>query len=517
MAIVEPLSPTPDGHRRLRLRSTSDNQPIHEITVNTKEDVDAALARAKAAQLQWAKVPIAERARIVRGAIDRLVEQREQVIADIRADTGKTRAEMLMVEIIAACDAINHWSSCAVRDLSDEVRKTHAFMRPLKKLLIHYRPLGVVGIITPWNGPFALAVNPTTQALVAGNAVLLKPSEVAPRSGDWTARIFHEAGVPEDLLQVLHGDGETGAALVNAGVQKISFTGSVATGKKIALACAEQLIPCSLELGGKDAMIVCADADLERAANGAVFNSIFNTGHVCMGVERVYVVESVADEFERLLEEKVREVRYAGSSSGELSEIGSLFWDRQLPIIESHVADAKEKGAEVVVGGEADTSGGIFYKPTLIRKVDHTMDIMRKETFGPIVSVMRVKDEDEAIRMANDSDYGLSGSVWTRDDQKGIEIAKQLETGSVHINDASISYGVLEAPFGGMKDSGVGQVNGKGALRSYTFQQPIIIDRWKRKTEQHWYPHTEKTAEDLEQAVKYVYGTWVKKLWFMGK
>jgi acyl-CoA reductase-like NAD-dependent aldehyde dehydrogenase len=517
MAIVEPLSPTPDGHRRLRLRSTSDNQPIHEITVNTKEDVDAALARAKAAQLQWAKVPIAERARIVRGAIDRLVEQREQVIADIRADTGKTRAEMLMVEIIAACDAINHWSSCAVRDLSDEVRKTHAFMRPLKKLLIHYRPLGVVGIITPWNGPFALAVNPTTQALVAGNAVLLKPSEVAPRSGDWTARIFHEAGVPEDLLQVLHGDGETGAALVNAGVQKISFTGSVATGKKIALACAEQLIPCSLELGGKDAMIVCADADLERAANGAVFNSIFNTGHVCMGVERVYVVESVADEFERLLEEKVREVRYAGSSSGELSEIGSLFWDRQLPIIESHVADAKEKGAEVVVGGEADTSRGIFYKPTLIRKVDHTMDIMRKETFGPIVSVMRVKDEDEAIRMANDSDYGLSGSVWTRDDQKGIEIAKQLETGSVHINDASISYGVLEAPFGGMKDSGVGQVNGKGALRSYTFQQPIIIDRWKRKTEQHWYPHTEKTAEDLEQAVKYVYGTWVKKLWFMGK
>ena len=517
MAIVEPLSPTPDGHRRLRLRSTSDNQPIHEITVNTKEDVDAALVRAKAAQREWAKVPIAERARIVRGAIDRLVEQREQIIADIRADTGKTRAEMLMVEIIAACDAINHWSSCAVRDLSDEVRKTHAFMRPLKKLLMHSRPLGVIGIITPWNGPFALAVNPTTQALLAGNAVLLKPSEVAPRSGDWTARIFHEAGVPQDLLQVLHGDGETGAALVDAGVQKISFTGSVATGKKIALACAAQLIPCSLELGGKDAMIVCADADLERAANGAVFNSIFNTGHVCMGVERVYVVESVADEFERLLEEKVSEVRYAGSSSGKVSEIGSLFWDRQLPIIESHVADAREKGADIAVGGEADTNGGIFYKPTLIRKVDHTMDIMRKETFGPIVSVMRVKDEDEAIRMANDSEYGLSGSVWTRDDQKGIEIAKQLETGSVHINDASISYGVLEAPFGGMKDSGVGQVNGKGALRSYTFQQPIIIDRWKRKTEQHWYPHTEKTAEELEQAVKYVYGTWVKKLWFMGK
>jgi len=169
------------------------------------------------------------------------------------------------------------------------------------------------------------------------------------------------------------------------------------------------------------------------------------------------------------------------------------------------------------VGGEADTSGGLFYKPTLIRNADHTMDVMRKETVGPIVSIMRVKDEDEAIRLANDSEYGLSGSVWTSDDQKGIAIAKQMETGSVQINDASISYGVLEAPFGGMKDSGLGQVNGKGALRSYTFQQPIIIDRWKRKTEQHWYPHTDKTAEELDQMVKYVYGTWMKKLPFMRK
>lgn len=517
MAIVEPLAPTSDGRRRLGLRSTSNNEPIHEITVNTKEDVDAALGRARAAQKEWAKVPIGERAGIVRGAIDRLVERREEAIADIRADTGKTRAETLMVEIIAACDAINHWCACAVRDLSDEVRKTHAFMRPLKKLVMHYRPLGVVGVITPWNGPFALAVNPTVQAILAGNAVLLKPSEVAPRSGDWMARILHEAGVPEDLVQVLHGDGETGAALVNAGVQKISFTGSVATGKKIALACAEQLIPCTLELGGKDAMIVCADADLERAANGAVFASIFNCGHVCMGVERVYVVESVADEFERLVEEKVREVRYAGSHSDEVSEIGSLFWDRQLPIIERHVEDARNKGADIVVGGEADTDAGVFYKPTFVRHTDHTMDIMRHETFGPIVSVMRVKDEDEAIRMANDSDYGLSGSVWTKDNRKGIELAKQLETGSVLINDASVAYGVLEAPFGGMKDSGVGQVNGKGALRSYTFHQPIIIDRWTRKTEQHWYPHTEKTAEELDQLVKYVYGTWMKKLPFMGK
>jgi len=517
MAIVEPIESTPDGHRRLSLRSTSDNQRFHEITVNTKEDVAAALERATAAQRDWAKVPVERRAEIVRGAVDRLVAHREQIIHDIRQDTGKTRAETLMVEIIAACDAITHWSACAVADLSDEVRRTHGFFRPLKKLIMHYRPLGVIGVITPWNGPFALAVNPTVQALLAGNAVLLKPSEVAPRAGDWAARILHEAGVPKDVLQVLHGDGETGAALVTAGVQKISFTGSVATGRKIAVACAEQLIPCTLELGGKDAMIVCADANLERAASGAVFTSMFNTGHVCMGVERVYVVESVADEFERLVEQKVREVRYAGSSSGKLSEIGALFWDRQLPIIEKHIDDAKRKGAEVVVGGEVDKTSGLFFKPTFVKNLDHTMDLMKHETFGPIVSVMRVEDEEEAIRLANDCDYGLSGSVWTNDDAKGIEIAKQLETGSVQLNDASTAYGVLEAPFGGMKESGLGQVNGKGALRSYTFQQPIIVDRWKRNTEQHWYPHTDKTAEELDQMVKYVYGTWIKKLWFMGK
>lgn len=516
MAIVENLPAADDGRRRLGLRSTATNESVREITVSTADDVAVALTRAKDAQRRWAEVPVAERARIVRRSLDALVKHRNEIIDAICADTGKTRADALMIEIIASCDFINHWCARAVESLSDEVRKTHGFMRPLKKLIMHYRPLGVVGVITPWNGPFALAVNPSVQALLAGNAVLLKPSEVAPSAGDWAARILHGAGVPKDLFQVLHGDGETGAALVRAGVQKISFTGSVATGKKIAAACAEQLIPCTLELGGKDAMIVCADANLERAANGAVFNSTFNSGHVCVGVERIYVVESVADEFERLIEAKVRELRY-GKSGSTVSELGPVFWDRQMPIIESHVQDAKDKGAEVVVGGEADKDAGLYFKPTFIRKVDHTMDLMRHETFGPIVSVMRVKDEQEAIRLANDSEYGLSGSVWTKDNEKGIEIAKQLETGSVCINDASISYGVLEAPFGGMKDSGLGQVNGPNALRRFTFQQPIVVDRWQRKTEQHWYPYTEKTAQELDQMVKLLYGTVIKKLPFLAK
>ena len=511
MAIVEPQSPTTEGRRRLALRSTATNELLGEITVSNADDVAQALERAKAAQKEWARVPVTERAKIVSGAVDLLVKHRNEVIETIRRDTGKTHADALMVEVIAALDFITHWSARAVRDLSDEPIKPHGFLRALKKLVMHYRPLGVVGVITPWNGPFALAINPTVQALLAGNAVLLKPSEVAPHSANWAVRLLREAGVPKDAVQVLHGDGETGAALVRAGVDKVSFTGSVGTGKKIAVACAEQLIPCTLELGGKDAMIVCADADLERAAGGAVFASVFNSGHVCMGVERVYVVESVADEFERIVEKKLRELRVG---AGDDCDVGALFWDRQLSIIERHIEDAKAKGAEVVLGGKAITNGGIFYPPTLVRNVDHSMDLMKDETFGPIVSIMRVKDEDEALRLANDSEYGLSGSVWTKDTKKGLELAKRMETGSVLVNDASMIYGILEAPFGGMKHSGLGQVNGVGSLRSYTFAQPVGIDRRALKAEPHWFPHDAKTIKDLDGMVKLIYGTFLKKLRF---
>ncbi len=511
MAIVEPLAETSEGRRRLGIRSPATRERVGEIVVSRREEVEAAVAKARDAQREWARVPIAERARIVRSAIDILVERRQEVVETIINETGKTRLEALMMEIVPGCDYLNFWSQRAVRELSDEKRKLHGYLRPVKKLIMHYRPLGVVGVITPWNGPFSLAINPTTQAVLAGNAVILKPSEVAPYSGDWAIKLLREAGVPEGVVQTVHGDGETGGALVNGGVQKISFTGSVSTGKKIAAACAEQLIPYSLELGGKDAMIVCADADLERAAGGAVFNSMLNSGHVCMGVERVYVVESVADEFEERVANIVRELRYG---AGDDVDVGAVFWDRQLPIIERHIEDAKRKGAEIVVGGEADTSKGLFYKPTFVRNVNHSMELMREETFGPIVSVMRVKDEEEAIRLANDSHYGLSGSVWTRDIQKGIEIAKRMETGSVIINDAAMAYGAPEAPFGGVKDSGVGHVNGLGALRSYTHQQPIIIHRWAQKRERVWYPHTPKTIEEIDGMIRIIYGTALKKLGF---
>lgn len=266
MAIIRTLPDTAAGRRRLALVSPVDRRRLGELEVSGRGDVDEAVARARAAQPGWAALPVRERARIVGRALDVLVRRRDEIIETVHAETGKPRVEALTMEIVPACDFLNHWSARAERALRPERRGLHGYLRPFKTLFVHYRPLGVVGVITPWNGPFVLSLNPVAQALLAGNAVILKPSEVTPYSGEWVVRILREAGVPADVVQVLHGDGETGAALVEAGLDKISFTGSVATGRKIGAACGAALTPCTLELGGKDAMIVCADADLERAA-----------------------------------------------------------------------------------------------------------------------------------------------------------------------------------------------------------------------------------------------------------
>ncbi len=380
----------------------------------------------------------------------------------------------------------------------------------MKKLQVVYRPLGVVGIITPWNGPFILGVNPTAQALVAGNAVLLKPSEVTPRSGALVAEIFREAGLPDGVLQVLTGDGETGAALCEAGVDKVCFTGSVATGRRVAVACAERLIPCTLELGGKDPMIVCADADVESAAAGALAGAYMNTGQYCCGTERVYVVDEVADAF---IDEVVRRAgQLRQGASGEF-DVGAIFWDRQLDVIERHMADAVAKGAAVRVGGRRNPAlKGLYYEPTVLTDVDNDMQIMRDETFGPILPIMRVRDEEEALRLANDSGYGLSATVWTKDVYKGAEIAKRLESGGVCINDMTMTYGCPEAPFGGLKNSGVGQVNGQSGLRTYCHTLPIVTDRFGGKQVRSFYPYTAKKDASLKRIIRLVFDGPLRRL-----
>src|SRR5271166_1823658 len=301
---VETAAGASGARRRLRLRNPATLDPIGEIEVQTEQDVRAAVERARKAQPGWAALRFADRARYLKRAVAILLERQDDFLDVILRETGKPRAEALAVEIFAACDALSFYAKRAKRILADRSMPVH--LLKTKKLRISYRPLGVVGIITPWNFPFILSLNPTAQALMAGNTVVLKPSEVTPFSGRLVGDLFREAGLPADVLTVVEGDGETGGALVEAGVDKISFTGSVRTGRKVGEACGRNLVPCTLELGGKDPMVVCADADIARAAQGAVFGAFMNAGQFCCSTERVYVVEGVADEFTRQVVERTK-------------------------------------------------------------------------------------------------------------------------------------------------------------------------------------------------------------------
>jgi succinate-semialdehyde dehydrogenase/glutarate-semialdehyde dehydrogenase len=362
----------------------------------------------------------------------------------------------------------------------------------------------VVGVISPWNGPFVLSIVPTIQALMAGNAVVLKPSSVTPFSGKLVGDLFQAAGLPEGVMNVILGDSETGQALLESGVNKISFTGSVEVGRHVAEECAKRLIPCTLELGGKDPMIVCADADLNNAAGGAVSGCFVNTGQYCCGTERVYVVEAIADEFIKNVVERVKKLRQG--SDGEF-DIGTTFWPQQIPVIEAHIADAVSKGARVLLGGQRNLKlKGVYFEPTVIIDVDHSMSIMREETFGPVIPIMRVCDEEEAIRMANDSHFGLSSNVWTKDTAKGLAIGQRIQSGSVNVNDMAITYGVPEAPFGGVKDSGLGRVNGEMGLRSYCNIKPIIIDLFGGAQTANMYPTSLATVKVIQDTIRAMWG-----------
>jgi succinate-semialdehyde dehydrogenase/glutarate-semialdehyde dehydrogenase len=503
MAIYERIADAP--RRRYRVTSPVSLAPIGEFECATAEDVRAAVERARKAQASWAELTVRQRTAYAWRLLDQFVKRQDEIVDAVIQETGKARSEAIGMEVFACCDAIAYYAKRAPRFLAPEKRRIHGLLGFAKRLRLVYKPLGVVGLITPWNGPVVLTVNPLVQALLAGNAVVHKPSEVTPFSALLVKKLTDDAGFPPDLYQVVQGDGETGAALIEAGVDKVSFTGSVATGRKVAEACGRRLIPATLELGGKDAMIVCADADLERAAQGALLGSCMNTGHYCCGTERIYVDEKVHDRF---VEKVVAAAQQLRQRDTEETDVGAVFWDRQMEIIEGHMADAVAKGAKVLVGGRRNpTLPGLYYEPTVVVDVSHDMELMRKETFGPIVAIQKVRDEEEALRLANDSEYGLNGNVWTTDPEKGQRLAERMETGGVCVNDMAITYGVPEAPFGGVKASGVGQVNGAQGIRGYCHVHPIISDRKGKGPIQGGYPYTRKGEDGMQKFIRFLWGT----------
>jgi len=510
MALFEPI-PSESDRRRYRVKSPVTLEVIGEFESARSADVKEAVARARKAQHDWAQRSFDERAEVLWRLVDVIVKRQEDLIDVVVQETGKPRNEAISMEVVAPCMQISHYAKHARRYLKTRRRRASGLMRFSKKLTLVYQPLGVVGLITPWNGPVALAANPMAQALMAGNAVVHKPSEVTPLSAVLLEELTREAGFPEGLYQVVQGDGETGAALIESGVDKVSFTGSVATGRKVGEACGRQLIPCTLELGGKDAMIVCRDADLDRAAEGAVRGSFFNTGHYCCGTERVYVPEAIYEPFVEKVVAQAKALRQTDSGEGD---VGAVFWDRQMDIIESHMQDARAKGAQVLVGGARDRSlSGYFFPPTVVVDVDHEMDLMCHETFGPIVAIQKVRDEEEALELANDSDYGLSGNIWTRDLARGEQLATRMVTGSVSVNDIAVTYGIPEAPFGGLKSSGVGQVNGELGIRGYCHLHPIILDTSRKAM--GGYPYTLESAAGLQKFVRFVFGNRFLRRWLV--
>ena len=368
-------------------------------------------------------------------------------------------------------------------------------------------------MIGPWNYPLTNSFGDCIPALAAGNAVILKPSEITPLTSMLMADMLRESGMPDDVYQVATGYGETGTALVDE-ADFIMFTGSTKTGKKVAERAAQSLTPVGLELGGKDPMIVLADADLERAANGAAFYSMQNSGQTCISVERVYVEEPVYDEFVAKVRDKVGSLRQGRPGDPGSVDVGAMTFPPQLDIIEDHVKDAVEKGAKVEVGGHAKTEGGRFYEPTVLTGVDHSMKAMTEETFGPTLPIMKVKDADEAVKMANDSPYGLAASVWTKDTAKGEAVARRIEAGAVCVNDVMVNFAVTEVPMGGIKESGIGRRHGAEGIRKFCYQKSVVVDRFGLKSELTWFPNTAAKLKGLKRVMRLLYRSGLRRKLF---
>jgi acyl-CoA reductase-like NAD-dependent aldehyde dehydrogenase len=469
------------------------------------ERVKALVDRARAAQAAWQALGFDGRAEIMYELRRWLVDNRERVIGTIVEETGKPPEEAMLTELLYVCESLGFWAKQGPKYLADERVRTHSPLLLGKRVVVRYRPCGVVGVIGPWNYPLTNNFGDAIPALVAGNSVVLKPSELTPLSSMLIEEGFRAAGGTADAFLVATGRGDAGAALVDH-ADMIMFTGSTATGRKVMARAAETLTPVSLELGGKDPMIVLSDADLERAANMAVQWSMANSGQICTAVERVYVEEPVYDQFVSKVVDKTKALRQGRPGAPGDVDVGAMTFAPQLEKVEAQVKDAISKGARVLTGGRRAEGPGRFYGPTVLVDVDHTMQVMTDETFGPTLPIMKVRDEEEALRMANDSRYGLGSSVFTRDLDKGERIARRVEAGSTCVNDALANYLAQEAPFAGTKESGLGTRHGAAGIRKYAQPQTILLTRFGPSRDPTMYPSSARKARVLERLLVLMYG-----------
>jgi acyl-CoA reductase-like NAD-dependent aldehyde dehydrogenase len=489
----------------IRVENPATGAVIATLPAASDGDVPGMVARAREVQPAWQALGFDGRAKVLRRAQKWALDNADEFLDTVVAETGKTREDAALAELGYAASAFGFWAKNAPKYLADEkINPSSPFLFG-RKVFVRYEPIGVVGVIGPWNYPFTNGVGDAIPALAAGNAVIHKPSSVTPMTALLWERAFADCGLPDGLFQVLVGRGPIGMTLIDE-VDMVMFTGSTETGKAVAERAAKTLTPVSLELGGKDPMIVLSDADLERAANAALFWSMQNGGQTCISVERVYVEEPVYDDFVAMVGERAKELRQGVPGAFGSVDVGSFINPPQIEIVERHVNDAVAKGARVLAGGSRLESTGTFYKPTVLADVNHEMACMTEETFGPTLPVMKVRDEEEAIRLANDTPYGLQASVYTKDIDRGERVARRIQAGAVVVNDANANYLALEAPMGGWKQSGLGVRHGADGIKKYCRRQTIVLTRFAMKKDLYFFPYGKGKSEFLVRLLRLLYG-----------
>jgi len=462
--------------------------------------------RARLAQASWARIPIGERCVRLRILRDQIMSSRNILADAVVAESGKPRVEALFADIFVAVDTAAHLAKRAGRLLRPEHVPHHSLAAKAKSGKLTYEPIGVIGIISSWNYPLAIPLSQIIPAIAAGNAVICKTSDFTPHCGALIERLFVDAGFPRDLVGVVQGGGEVGQALIDADPDKILFTGSVATGRRVAEACARRLIPTVLELGGKDAMLVLADANLDIAASAAVWGSYTNCGQVCLSVERLFVEQSVSDEFAARCVAKTKKLRL-GPGNDPNTDVGPMIRPQHVQRMVDLIEDAVARGARILCGGHPRVDlGSNFFEPTVITNVDSTMKLFQEETFGPILAIQTVQNAEEGVSRANDSPFSLSASVWTRDTARAQGIAKRLRAGSVMINDAISYFAIAEAPHGGCGASGWGRTHGKAGLLEMVQTKYVDVDRLPQHEKPWWYRYGADLQRAAEAFLQFEYG-----------
>lgn len=478
---------------------------LGELDCAGPTEVRAAVAHARAAQPDWNAWGLRNRIALVRRFQQILLARKADVARHITQQAGKPYVEALTTEVLVVLDAARFLIENAFAILREHKLPHGNPALKSKSGRILHQPYGVIGIVSPWNYPFSIPATEVLAALVAGNAVVLKPSEFTPLIALELQSLLRQAGLPDDVFQVLPGEGPTGAALVHSEIDKLVFTGSVGTGRRIAQAAAERLLPVVLELGGKDPMLVLEDADLDVASSGAVWGAFVNAGQTCLSVERCYVHHSLYPAFVEACAQKARKLR-VGNGMDPSTDIGPMIHERQLRIVESQVEDARERGARVLAGGaRLRELGPNFFAPTVLADTDHSMRIMREETFGPVLPIASFRDPFEAVRLANDSDFALAASVWTRDRDRGLNLARQIQAGTVMVNDAVSCFSISEAPHGGLKSSGLGRTHGRWGLEEMVRVQYLDSDLVPRMKKIWWFGYGADFTREMEAFLDLLY------------